>query len=190
MGNARENSIGDLQGLLQGVIDSTNGQPGQRLSAFQSRPDLIGTNQQLGLPAMQNYLQGNYMRDLGQAGRSAGGAAAAYGGTNPYAFIQHAQAPVGDRYASLFANLPLNLFQTTTAGQGQNFQHLLSLLQAKGGLAGQREGSPMGGILGGLGAVGGSLLGGPIGGIVGSSIGSGLGGGGYTPGKSTPWEGF
>ena len=159
-GDAHESSLGDFMGQLQAIIDSTTGNQYQNLSNFQQQPGLLGTNQQIGLGNMQNYLQGNYMRDLGQAGRAGGAAAAAYGGTNPYAFIQHAQAPVGNAYAQQFANLPLNVYGATTAGQNQNFQLLLSLLLPKLQASGQREGSPLGGILGGLGSLGGAFLGG------------------------------
>lgn len=161
MGNSRDSAVGSAQGALQAVIDSTTGSPYLNLSNFQQQPGLLGTQQQIGLPSMQNYLQGQYLRDLGRAGQSAGAAASAYGGTNPYAFIQHAQAPVGNAYASEFAKLPFQTLQATSGLQNQNFQHLLSLLLGKNQLAGEREGSPIGGILGGAGALGSAYLGKP-----------------------------
>jgi len=150
LGNSQESSLGDFMGQLQAIIDSTTGNQYQNLSNFQQQPGLLGTSQQIGLPSMQSYLQGQYQRDLGQAGRAGGAAAAAYGGTNPYAFIQHAQAPVGNAYASQFAQLPLDVFRTTMAGQNQNFQHLLSLLLPKLQAAGGRS-SGFGGALQGAG---------------------------------------
>lgn len=157
--NSRDSAIGDLQGQLQAIIDSTTGSPWLNLSNFQSRPDLIGTGKQLGLSALQNYLMGSQQRDLGIAGRAAGAKASAYN-LNPYSAQQHAQSGIYGQYANEFSRLPLNLFNATTAGQGQNFQHLLALLGLKSGLAGQRddESGGIGGFLGGALSTGAHLL--------------------------------
>lgn len=163
MGNSRESSVGDAQGLVQSILNSENqGNPTLNFSRYYARPDLIGTANQPGLASLQNYLQGNYQRDLGQAARAGGAESAAYGGTNPYAFIEHAKANVGNQYANAFANLPLEAFKAQLGAFGQNADILTRLLGLKTGLAGQREGSPVGGILGGIGSLGSAYLGRPV----------------------------
>lgn len=52
-----------------------------------------------------NALQGNYGRAMGMAGQGAGAQAGAFGATNPYAWIQHAQGQVGNQFANQFGGL-------------------------------------------------------------------------------------
>jgi hypothetical protein len=112
--------IGDINSLLQGITQH---------GYFKTSP--------LTLQMLQNYLQGNEQRAVGQAGSLAGGYASARG-FNPYAYAQHATANVYNDYADKFAQLPMLAFQSQLSANHQNLGNILDLLaQRASGLSGQ-----------------------------------------------------
>lgn len=136
MGNPRENALGDLQGQIQQIIDNSSAQAGKydpihNIWTYFTQP----MSQQ---QASQN-LFGAQSRTMGDVGRNAGAQAAAYGVSNPYAWIQHAQAQVADRYANQAADLPFKVAnQNLMANQG-NLENLYKLLALKGNAAAGRD---------------------------------------------------
>lgn len=137
MGNSREAATGDLMGQIQQIIDNSSREAGK----YDPIHDIWTYFSQNIDPRMANQLlAGNQSRTMGQVGQSAGAQAAAYGVTNPYAWIQHAQAGVADKYASQFADLPFKVSQQNLMANQGNFMNLYRLLALKGGLSGQRSG--------------------------------------------------
>lgn len=176
MGNPRENAVGDIQGQLQQIIDNSSINTGRYdpihniWTYFTHAPSLNDVS---------GYLMGNQQRAVGQAGRLATATANAYG-MNPYAAQQHAASNIYSQYANIFGQLPLEVSRMQLAANQGNFSNLDRLLSLKAGLAGQREGSPMGGLIGGLGSLGGSYLGGMglgagLGSVGGAAAGSAVG---------------
>jgi hypothetical protein len=75
-----------------------------------------------------SLLGGSESRAMGGAGRQAGAQANAYGVTNPYAWIQHAQAGVSGNYANQYGDLAKQLAASQLAQSQQNTQTRLNLI--------------------------------------------------------------
>lgn len=134
MGNPRDAAVGDYQGLIQSIIDNSSTDPLKNPWNYWTK---ALSEQDVG-----NRLYGNQSRTMGDVGRNAGAQAAAYGVTNPYAWIQHAQAGVSNQYANQFADLPFKVSQQNLLSNQANFENLYRLLALKGQAAGQRSGGP------------------------------------------------
>lgn len=154
---SRDAALGEGMGSLETILKNYSREQGK----YDPNYDInTYKTQGLDLSALMRLLSGNQSRAVGDAGRLAGAQAAA-GGMNPYAATQHAQSGIYNSYADKFADAPMQAFQSQLGANQSNFGNLYQLLALKMGLAGQREGSPLGGILGGLGQLGGAYLGRP-----------------------------
>lgn len=83
-----------------------------------------------------NALQGQEQRDQGGAETSAAGQAASLGVQNPYAWINHAKAQVGNQYAGQYGNLAAEQARNAVSQLAQNYAarraSRLALIQAGG----------------------------------------------------------
>lgn len=158
MGNSRENALGDIQGQIQQIIDNSSGSAGKydpihNIWTYFSNP--------LTMSQVSQGLYGNMSRQMGDVGRQVGAQAAAYGVTNPYSWIQHAQAGVSNQYANQFADLPFKLSQQNLMSNQANFENLYRLLALKAGAATGRDTGVAGPLIGGLLGIGGAFAGNP-----------------------------